>query len=127
MTIETLKEAGVIPGIIKSAPSPDLDLKVSYENETLELGASIPRQETTTQTPVLRINAADGNDKFNKFTIIMTDPDLFVKNDPTGQVRVSLAIESPEKGQCTNATSSTGCKQASADKQMAHLPLKRSQ
>ncbi|KAF2433273.1 PEBP-like protein [Tothia fuscella] len=88
MALESpLTKSGVIPDVLKSAPSPDLNLRVSYENETLKMGANIARQETTMETPTLTINAAGGNDRFNHFTIIMTDPDLFVKNDPTGQVR----------------------------------------
>lgn len=102
MTIDVLSEAGVVPDVVKSKPSPDLDLVVSYENETLRLGADVPRQETTTQTPILRVNAANGNDKFNKFTIIMTDPDLFVKNDPTGQVRVRRLLSGTSKSHHAN-------------------------
>ena len=87
---ETLREADVIPEVIKSIPSPDLGLIVSYENEELNMGATIPRNETTTTIPHLKIQHPPSEESTgDKYTIIMTDPDLFTKNDPTGQVRVS--------------------------------------
>lgn len=88
MSVQTLEEAGVVPDVVRTRPESDLGLKVSFENETIEMGAKMPRQETTTKTPTIQITESADTDA--KYTIICTDPDLFMKNDPTGQVRVSV-------------------------------------
>ena len=89
---QTLHEAGVIPDVIQTGPSPDLGLVISYGDEELQSGAKVPRQETTVKVPDLKLqNPPEGQQAgtSSTYTIIMTDPDLFVQNDPTGQVRVS--------------------------------------
>jgi len=92
MSTETLQEAGVVPDVLTSIPTPEVDLglKVSFENETIQMGSTMPRQETTTKTPTLQVGGASEASQGAKYTIICTDPDLFKKNDPTGQVRVSF-------------------------------------
>lgn len=83
-------EVGIVPDVLNALPTHNLGLEVSYKNQIITAGAKIPRNETTTQVPTLRITkkADDGvaSHTDTKYTIIMTDPDLFKKNDPTGQV-----------------------------------------
>ena len=89
---QTPQDAGVIPDVVKTTPTPDLGLDISWESVRLEVGAKVPRQETTTKVPDISVRSPPQNQgagKASTYTIIMTDPDLFMKNDPTGQVRVS--------------------------------------
>ncbi|KFX96878.1 hypothetical protein O988_05130 [Pseudogymnoascus sp. VKM F-3808] len=81
-----LQEKGVVPDVLNSVPSIDLGLEVAYENNIVKVGAPIPRNETV-KVPTLKITNAASKDSSSKYTIIMDDPDLFVKNDPTGHVR----------------------------------------
>lgn len=82
-----LQEKGVVPDVLDRLPSINLGLQVAYGNNIVTAGAEIPRNETL-KVPTLKITNADSADS-SKYTIIMDDPDLFVKNDPTGNVRVS--------------------------------------
>lgn len=85
-----LQEKGVVPDVLDCLPSINLGLEIAYGNNIVTAGARIPRNETV-NVPTLKITNADSADS-SKYTIIMDDPDLFVKNDPTGHVRVSAVL-----------------------------------
>ena len=87
MASQSLEEATVIPDVNNAAPLADRELVVSFENEGLTNGTRIQREKTTTGAPSLRLEHG-GSGTEHECTILMTDPDLFVKNDPTDQVRV---------------------------------------
>jgi len=115
-----LFEGGVIPDVIKELPTQNLGLEVSYGNQIITAGATIPRN-VTTEVPDLKITnlANKSADASPKYTIIMTDPDLFIKNDPTGQVRISTPTCILINSISSQSSNSIGSKQGSQPHQLA--------
>jgi len=99
--IQALREHSIVPDVIPedSLRASIQELGVTYNHDTrLVPGLSLPRSDTleAPQIYMTKKNVREGQ----QYALVMIDPDLFKKNDPTGQVRHWLQLvtfESPSE------------------------------
>ncbi|GAA6017958.1 hypothetical protein JCM10207_002719 [Rhodosporidiobolus poonsookiae] len=84
--LDKLRSADIVPHVIPDdlVSSVKGEVKVHFPEDTVSLGEAIPRAATLSQ-PDIEFPEAD---PAASYTLLMTDPDLFTKNDPVSrQVR----------------------------------------
>ncbi|GAA5851512.1 hypothetical protein JCM8547_001119 [Rhodosporidiobolus lusitaniae] len=103
--ISQLQDADLIPNQIPQTLAQTLKgpVKVHYAGTTASLGEFVEREQTLTE-PDLEFADADPS---ATYTIIMSDPDLFVKNDPVSKhvrhwIRSSASFDETSKRMMAN-------------------------